>query len=272
MFTITSTTNTVITPEMASDLLSKNNYMSQRNLNKSHVVMLRRAIESGDFHIGSVCVARDENGDEFLMNGQHQLNAVLLSGVPIKATVIEAHCPTRADLSRLFAQFDVGRNRSLTDIVTAEVGSASVKWHWRTGSLVAASLNILLDNKNQSRYEKAANVTRHIPVGNFVNQFMDESTKHIWKAPVIAAMIKTYWKDREVAKDFWNGVAYGEMLKSTDARMVLREYLISIKNQKSAAQSRKEIIAKCVTAWNAYRCGKKTSLKYFADRPIPAAI
>lgn len=272
MFTIKSTKTAVITPEEARHLLTKNNFSSQRNISKSHVVALRRAIDSGDFHVGSVCIASNGDGKEYLMNGQHQLTAAILASKPITVSLVKAHCPTRSDMSRLFAQFDVGRSRNLTDIVSAEMDAANIKWFWRTGNLVAAAMNILFEKPGQSRHEKAENVVKHVKIGNFVNQFINEQTKHLWKAPIVAAMIRTYWKNKEDAERFWYGVATGEMMKASDARLTLREYLISIKNDRGGGQSRKEIIAKCIAAWNAFRSGKRTALKYYADKPIPSLV
>jgi hypothetical protein len=43
-------------------------------------------------------------------------------------------------------------------------------------------------------------------------------------------------------------------------------------NVKEAIAGRREMMAKCIHAWNAWRRDERTALKYFKDAPIPKAF
>lgn len=269
MFKIESRELSTISPKEAAELLKWNTYVSQRGLRQSHVITLASAIEKGEFHTGEVVIAVSD-GKAYLLNGQHQLNAVLLTGMPIKALLVRASCPTKEDLSRLFAQFDVNATRSIKDIVGAEIDSMDVNWGYRTASLLATAIHYLQNKKAISKYEKATAIRRFVKEGSFIDQFISNDTALLKRGPAVAAMITTFWKDEKGAHEFWSGVAFGEMLEKNDARLKLRTYLIG--SGLGASGSRREMYAKCITAWNAWRKGASTALKYHADKSAPVAI
>jgi hypothetical protein len=275
MFIITSRELQCITPIVAASLLEKNTYVSQRALSKQHVKNLCNAIRKGEFHTGEIVLATAGDGKEHILNGQHQLNAVVMAGAPINVLMVRAECPTPEDMSNLFSQFDVNKGRSILDIVKSEVNSIDgVCWNHLTGSLLAGALAIIdNESKGETRHEKALRIRTFTAEGNFVNQFIGTANKHLNRAQVVACMISTYWKAPTAAYEFWNYVGSGEMLARKDPRMTLRTYLVSLSIKGNGSiGTRKEIMAKCVIAWNAFRMDKPTSLKYSADKPVPKVI
>jgi len=276
MFEIKSRELVIIDPGYAAKLLNINTYEKQRPLSVSHVHNLCEAIKSGEFHSGEIAIAVDElTGKQTLMNGQHQLNAVLQSGKPIHATITVATCSTISDESNFFSQFDVHKARSIADVVRSEIHSLNVDWNKRTGPLMAHGLAILAGSKcSETKHHRARRVSKHINAGDFVNQFMSSDNKHLHRGPVVSGIIATYFKDADDALIFWNAVASGEMLAKNDQRLKLRTFLVqsSGSSGRKTAATIKEIRSKINIAWNAWRKGVPTNLKYSAENRIPRLV
>jgi hypothetical protein len=98
------TTLMEITPQIAASFLEKNT--SNRPLNNKHVKRLAREIEMGRWKLNgsTICL----NG-EILIDGQHRLAAVVLSGCTIQSLVVEG-----LD-SNVFATIDAGKPRGAGD-------------------------------------------------------------------------------------------------------------------------------------------------------------
>lgn len=74
----------VITPERAVELLANN--PNNRNIRKSRVTVLARAMKQGDWAENGAAIRVASDGR--LMDGQHRLTACVQSGVPFKTVVI----------------------------------------------------------------------------------------------------------------------------------------------------------------------------------------
>lgn len=273
MFKVISREIRKITPEEAGKLLELNNYKSQRNVREVHVKKLARAMGTNVFHTGEVVVAENGTGKKYLMNGQHQCLASIRAKSSFDAVFVTAKCPTSADLALLFAQYDVNATRSITDIVKAETDSMGVEWNWRTGPVLAGAVSVLSGSQGDSKSEKAQRLRKYIREGQFVDQFFSNDTVHIQKIPVVCAMLQTFWKDAADSYKFWSGVAHGEMMAKSDPRLRLRTFLLSATLHGSrTAVSTKDMWAKSIVAWNAWRTGRTTNLKHYANKPIPKAM
>lgn len=77
-----------ITPEMAAAYLLRNK--SNRKLSKPHVDSICRAILAGQFELTHQGIAFDERGN--LIDGQHRLQAIVKSGMPVKMSVTYGVC------------------------------------------------------------------------------------------------------------------------------------------------------------------------------------
>lgn len=95
-----------ITPQIAAEYLS-HNVQNNRNLRRDYVEMLARDMASGSFRCTHQGIAFDENGN--LIDGQHRLHAVLLSGTPVRMVV------ARGLVTDMVNSIDKGSQRSLHD-------------------------------------------------------------------------------------------------------------------------------------------------------------
>jgi hypothetical protein len=273
MFRIESRSLKTVSPDAAKRLLTTNNYGAQRKLRPQHVQRLIGEIENDRFTTGHIALATNGDGRRYLMNGQHQLHAIIETGIPVEALIEEATCQTAEDMSMYFGQFDVNESRSLSDLVHAEVYSMGVSWNHRTGPLVATAMVSLSSMSKASKYDRAKLVRNFRREANFVDAFINVNSKHIQKGPVVASMIQTFWKDPKQAEEFWSAVETGEMLTKGDPRLKLRSFLLSVTFEGNGeTATRKEVHAKCITAWNAWRRGKPTALKFYPSKPIPTVV
>ncbi len=95
----------VITPEIATDLLTRNSV--NRRLQQATVERYAREIREGRWLLtGETIIISDSNE---LLNGQHRMNAVLVAGVPIRSNVVSG-------IERnAYQKMDSGKSRSVAD-------------------------------------------------------------------------------------------------------------------------------------------------------------
>jgi hypothetical protein len=116
------TTNlTVITPDLAKTFLSEKYYYEfNRTLNKMHVDFLADAMKKKRFdptaQIALGCVPNDQ---DYLINGQHTLHAIIKSGLPQRLNIVRYNVRDYTDVHSLFSHYDIGKMRTFADSVKA---------------------------------------------------------------------------------------------------------------------------------------------------------
>jgi hypothetical protein len=250
-----------VTPALAERFLLHNH--SNRNLSRMHVSLLARAMTAGDWRRTGDPIRFSEDG--YLLDGQHRLQAIILSGRPQKLTVIDGVSPDTQVV------IDVGRKRSLTDHLHmkgekyASTLAATLRMVWAfengqpSGKGVTPShieLLELLANRpaiRESVYE-----------GERVARALQGS-----RALYAAAHWILVGVDHDDADFFFDRLVDGANLVPGDAIFVLRHIL-----EKDAFAARKlhtsHRLALIIKAWNAYRQGaqvKALSWKRGGARP-----
>jgi len=100
-----TTTIETITPEMASEYLKKNEV--NRKLNKAQAQYYARMLSEGQWMLNGEAIVFDAKGN--LSDGQHRLNAIIMSNVPMQTVVVRnVDCEA-------FATIDHGKARSHAD-------------------------------------------------------------------------------------------------------------------------------------------------------------
>lgn len=107
----------VITPAMAQEILDSSN-TGNRRVRMWWVIALSSSIARGDWLLTHQGIAFDENGR--LIDGQHRLRAIVLSGTSVKMFVFQGLDP------RGFMAIDVGVKRSTSDTTGLDKGAAEV--------------------------------------------------------------------------------------------------------------------------------------------------
>jgi hypothetical protein len=97
-----------ITPIKAQIMLKSN--PKNRNINEAHVDFLASQMKSGKWAANGQTVVFDEH--DILMDGQHRLNAIVSSGVPVEFLVVRGADP------KTMNTIDTGKSRSAGDVFT----------------------------------------------------------------------------------------------------------------------------------------------------------
>ncbi len=135
MYFLEKSQTVVIDPKKAKALAELNQFEGQRPKNLPWIQHLATAMKNGSFTRAEIAVA-EFNGKQVLMNGQHTLDACILSGVAFNASLSTYKCKVSDDVWHLFAAFDVHRARSDQNIMKAARGMFS-------GDLQAIPLRVL---------------------------------------------------------------------------------------------------------------------------------
>lgn len=287
MYQLISRKIKTVTPQMAEEILSANVYEGQRPIKPKHLKMLSSVIEDGLFTVGHIAIAHQgwNGGDAMLANGQHTCSAVLATGKAVNAVVEEYNCKTPEDFSLLYRQFDNNASRSLGDITRPEAMALKLNWAKGTIPVVMTAIGFIEGHEKLHKNIRIESLKKYVDVGSFVNDILScvksSENKHLRRGAVVAAMFVTYRKCNADAETFWAEVRDGENLKGNSPTLKLRNYLLSTNTavgrgvdapSLNAAASNKEMYAKCIIAWNAYRRGDSTQLKFFANKETPRPV
>lgn len=236
-----------ITPEWASEILAEKN-AGNRPMNRIHVETLAKEMRRGKWKVNgdTICL----NGDR-LIDGQHRLAAVVMSGMPIQSFVVEG-LP-----SDVFDTIDVGKRRSAGDTLGV-LGEKNTR--------CLAAVLALVDKYVTGRSEKSVTYTnteieellkKYPNVRNFV-QSNGKSAGLIQQSILYACHYLFSQKDPDLADEFVEKVVSGAGLDVSSPWYVLRERLVSNSLSKGKL-SRVYVMALCIKAWNHARSG--TALK-----------
>ena len=234
-----------ITPEWAQKTLDEKN-TGNRPMNKSHVKALAKEMLRGTWKVNgdTICL----NGSK-LIDGQHRLAAVALSGVPITSLVVEG-LP-----SDVFDTKDVGKRRSAADTLGTRGEQNACR--------LAASL-VMIDRYVTCRMGRSVEYS-NTEIEELLEKYPEArnsvqtstATKGLIFPSVLDACHYLFSrKDPELADEFVAKVLRGTGLEEGTPWYVLRERLVS--NSLSKAKlSRTYMMALCIKAWNHARAGNK---------------
>ena len=292
MFKKESSAKKILTPKLAEQYLSLNTFERQRQLRRSHVLMLLSRIDAGLFltgNIGIANVAVENETISYLVNGQHQCNAVLAANKNIDVVVEKYSCENMRDVSLLYQQYDNHASRSLANLVTFHASAIGIDWPPRIANLIVSGAALREGwGKKLGKQEKVEMLERYMEQGNFIKKLLTETpdkkpgaeTKHLRKSPVICAILLTWEKCQRDTKEFWENVRDGEGLTRKSPQFKLREFLrdtnfsagawAGVTTKKPATQH--EIVFRSIVAWNAYRKNISTALKYYVSKQIPRVL
>lgn len=262
-----------ITPEIAKTLLSYSQLsgFNNRKLSKSYVLQLSEDMKSGFWRNTSQTIAIASNGA--IIDGQHRLNAVVLSGIG-QYFLVARNC----DLNT-FDKYDIGKRRSDSDIyyikgytkytpiITSGAKNIFVYLYYGTLGLISSF--------------KISKI-KHAHYNNIVETYYDDlfDASKLYKSinPVLvtqsnlaAFYVITKFINKELSDDFMQKLKTGLNLAERDPVWALRTALLRKRIDKSI-ELRKDIEAKyLICTWNYfYRDRKIKALteKFVGDMPL----
>lgn len=247
------------TPEIASDILANHNGQNIRKIRRSVAEKYARDMASGAWKYTWDCIAFDKDGN--LLNGQHRMQAIVMSGCTVDMLVIyDAECVTGdIGMKRTAAEEIKGRGGSISDFVSTSFGTGVVR------SLYKFYFGIR--NATTSEVEEFVKLPRWKKCESICYAIKSHSKKGISTAMVTTALIGAFIiTDNETAV-----LKFIEILKSGMAEgkgsapvIALRDYLTMVNNTHSASTRRREIddIRFVQSAFRAYLNGNVAKRLY----------
>jgi len=256
-----------VTPAMAQEWLNVNT--NNRPKNKNTVLHSQTMIENGQWQINGESIKISDAGT--LLDGQHRLQAIVNSGVPVEMFVV------RGLSTEAFQTIDAGKARSYGDFLKIN-GTTSTN----PAALAAAARVAMSFNKDTGEYVYSGSKTsvpsliqftdNHIGLVNCVQtQITALYGKKLCSVSVAAGLNYIFsLVDPEAADTFFSSLATGANLEDGSPVLALRNRLISLSGGGHAgATHQKMIISYFVQAFNAYRAGRKIqSVSYSPERLI----
>lgn len=267
-----------------------------RPLNPRRVDAYRKMLTAGLFRpVQWATVHCNETQATYRVNGKHTSNLFAeyeQMPQPIHATIEHYHCDDLDDVARLYATFD-----SRTQVRTSnDINRAFAAVDPELSELPSKIINLCVTaicyaTYREEYFRKPAAERAEVLLDDGNKQFIhfvheilgprNDSSQHLWRAPVVSAMYATWSKSRRDASEFWLAVRDGTGSTPKQPDRVLHKFLLTrVVNYGGGATSRKasslaaprEMFVKCLHAWNAWRRNTMTDLKYHAQAKIPAAV
>jgi hypothetical protein len=263
-----------VTVRRAEELMRINTFPGQRAISPWHVQSYIQQIGDGTFRLGHIAVARFR-GKEYLMNGQHQCQAVVQSGMKIQATYEFYECEATDDLWKLFATFDCIRTRTdrqimaaarplfriepLRDVPFKLLGAAGTALLY-LGSGTRPSFGV----RAMSKAQKGALIEQYADDVLWLAGFNHEARRLITVA-VAMAMIVTHRVSGDKADPFWERVLIGDDLRKETPQWSLHRALTGNITAKAGQgvggaggnQRIRMIYGLCIAWWNSFATGEK---------------
>lgn len=235
----------IITPEWARKILQEKN-KGNRAMNAKHVNGLAKEIREGRWKINGDAIRINE---ERLIDGQHRLAAIALTGIAVQSFVIEGLS------SDVFDTIDCGILRSPGHTL----GVRGEKNSFRLASALVLTDKYMTGRADKSVEYSNAEVEKLLEKYPDIRECLQVATccKNIMPPSLLDTCYYIFSKKNKLlADEFVSKVVRGIGLEIGDPFLLLRERLV--KNSTAKAKLTKPyILALCIKAWNACRLGKK---------------
>lgn len=257
-----------VTPTLAKDWLKT--VAKQRPLHSATVDNYVHQMREGQWALTGEPLIFSTKGA--LLNGQHQLHAVIKSGKTVDVFVV------RGVEESAFDVMDTGRSRKAYDVL----GIAGESYTHSLASALGAIYRLehfgMASLPKQRGRERASNrdieetLKRHPGIRSSL-----QMGHEIWPYLGSAGMGVTLHylmsqKDKELADTFFGQLQSGEGLRQRDPAYQLREYLINQRDKRTKAPLVDRVFV-FVKAWNLARAGKpasKPAITWYASKDEPA--
>lgn len=252
----------VIDLAYAKQLLEQN--PQNRRLSEALVQKYAQEMKRGRWEVNGEPIIIDEQGN--LLDGQHRCAAIILSQMPLSTVVVR-------DVPReRFKTIDIGRSRKLVDVLLISgyknVSKLAAGARWLYNYIANVPVNTTTSvpelyefiNENRIILEKCTNIV------------VSGSTFIFPTGPLIGvgaiANINNDDKYMDEFISFVDGIRYGENLYRGDARLTMRNWLLSPALNSVRRVSVNTFVA-YVRAWNAYASGNTLEMiKVLTDKTI----
>lgn len=252
-----------VTPEMAESWLKRNK--SNRPLNNTILKFLLSEIGNGNWKMSNDCISFDVNG--ILINGQHRLNAVVVSGKSLQFMVAVGMEPES------FKIMDTGKGRNGSDVLSImgyknyALLAATATFVFRYNSVTASQAaqhggSVRLSNTDlleyvQSNEDMPGIVADGLSIFNSSDKLLTAS----WVCSMYYLIAQR--ANIEKARDFINRLCCGNNLSMNSPIRLLRKRLTKDKMDKYNTMNKTVKLALVIKAWNYFISGTEVKVLRF---------
>jgi len=280
--------------ELVTEFSEMTRLPRDREVSQARLDFILDRVIKRDFHGSELASATVlEDGVTYRVNGKHTSMVLAsltdddLSGLGLELWVKRFECDTMEDAARLYETFDSRMSvKSCRDVAMTYAGAfnelseipASTIQH-----LVGAFAWGLKGERSRAGGigTSAALLGDNIEFCLWYNELLgknSDGSRKLRRSPVVAAMWRSWNKCKRDCQIFWELVRdeNGDSPQCPDR--TLARFLISrTVNHGGGARGNqivppRQMLACCIHAWNAWRRGEKTSLKYYADKALPTLV
>lgn len=240
------------------------NFPRQRNIRDLNVVRLGVEMEKGRFIQGTpIFMVVMPDGQQYIVNGNHTLEAIAYSGKPQWLTFIFLQVDTFEEAAAIYISFDLHKGRTWEDALKAsgrDLTQPMAKQSAAAVKLIMSGFKYAPENveANSSRLSRFDVMDAYNGPAGLLQEAMKSAPplnqRIVMRAAVLAVALETALYDAETAVRFWGGLAQDNGLTKGDARKTLLQWLLSHKAAKGIdayLQTRA-----CAIAWNKFTEGK----------------
>jgi hypothetical protein len=281
------------THQLAKWYLALNSLPGERPIGDEHVEKLFGELDRGSFLGELSVIATGKVGNTiYQLNGRHTCTAMLKYNGKrsYEITHLQYELPTLEKAGELYAKFDPNwAGRTFPHILRAWLRTHGFgeDYGMRLMTLFCSAATFDFVGKNPFGMKKVIGldkvelIKKYPTILRAVLEIIGDNQKssaHLRKLPVMCAIFQTVKKSERAAKMFWIAVRDGENLSKQEPAKKLETYLReNTFNRGMAAVCPKrkagfrEMYAKCIHAWNAYRNGSTTDMKFYPNAKLPEA-
>lgn len=272
--------------KLAQEFAEMESVPRDRPLKETRLMVYSRLITDNQFGPVTWAKARcKETNCVYRVNGKH--TSTLFSRMEpmpqLYVTVQSYECDTLDDVAKLYSTFDSKmQTRNANDIAMSFAGTvpelAILSRRLISHAVAGLAYREWQDESSGKQpQERAELLLEHSQFVVWLDEFFRGTAAyaHLDRAPVIAAMLGSYAKSQARSIQFWTTVRdeTGESPNMPDrklAKFLLTKSLSGTGTMPSRIVTRREMYVKCIHAWNAWKKGETTDLKYFAQARVPA--
>jgi hypothetical protein len=253
-----------ISPAMARHMRDTMHFERQRPISDRNVTRLAEEMRRGWFLAGTpifICTLPD--GREYIVNGNHTLEAVHTSGVTVPLVLIRKRVRDMENAARCYSTFDMQAVRNWKATLLATGFSESLPIPDKVASAVGvimAGFKYAPNDQfmNKSRHARLEILPDYVKAAHLIKAAMDQSPRPnqriIERAAILGVALYTARYQPSMAEEFWGGMAKDDGLKANDPRKSLLRFA---SNHRVTGSSDREMHAKAAAlAWNAYFKGQ----------------
>ena len=255
-----------VTPEKAKQMREDHAFHRQRKINDDNIIRLGVEMECGRFVQGTqVFIAVLPDGEtRYLLNANHSLEAIQLSGKGQWLTITFLHVKDEAEAAFVYAVLDTQKIRTWLDALRATGKNEDVPFPSQflaALGIIAAGFPLLKSDwvaqvRNKSRHLRLSLVEEYRDAGSLIAAAIQrtDNARIVRRAAVLAVALVTAKYQPSTAGSFWRSLAKDEGLVEGDPERALLRYLRN--NPPGGAGARIPHQKAAAAAWNAYFEGR----------------